>query len=352
MEKGIKYSDISEDLLRLYGKVRHAAIEDMFIKVSQTHGVNVSKWITTHSNIKNYLNNPSVYGALETLVYLTSKVGDTPSLSNMITALTPSPKHLAHLPIIMAFGELIGKEDLDILIPFRFIIVSLFTHFKIPEGQEVEDTQEILTDLITIQEKFSKASDKAREEDGTTLEKARIRKPSLTKQREEIFVGLFKSFSKDLANASEAAGLTEIAQKFRDGILGIPPPIGIGEYIELDPISDAQMREAKRMADYVFKYPAMKNMAYLHDLVEVQLLQQAGAITAEDVYRFKEGYEKQRSILNYFNEDDAGDKAGLDIEDKIPSDMRLNPDYIYMLSVFFMFLQQKLRIPPSGIVMI
>jgi len=197
------------------------------------------------------------------------------------------------------------------------------------------------------------------------FEKSRFRKPTLSKQREEMFVYLFKRFSNELSDAFDSVDLPELAQKTRDGILGVPPPIGIGEYIELNPISDSQMKECKKMSDYVFQYPSKKNANYLHDLVEIQLLQHAGSIKQEDVYKFKEAYERQRNVLDYVKDEEFGSAEsqqgqgqglgqghGLGTEGIITTNTRLNPDYIYMLSVFFMFMQRGLKIPPSSLVMI
>jgi len=347
MKKGIWYGEIINDLLNLYCKTGSSPIEDIYIKFAQNYSQNFSKWLSHNKSLKNDLSNPSVYSALETLEFLREKVGQNPPMSSIVRAITTevAQKHLTNLPIIMAFGKLLGGDANNILLPFKDIISGITSQVRMVEDQDIENPEKILSDLLILQKSFL-------QEKKPAFEKGRIGTPSITQQRQEMFIYLLRRFSNELASASDLSGLTEIAQKFRDGILTVPPPIGIGEYIELKSITDSQMEECKKMADYVFKYPSSKYSNYLHDVIEIQFLQQAGSITKEDVYRFKETYEKQRSLLKVINEDQIKEDTGFDTEGKITGNARLNPDYIYMLSVFFMFMERKLKIPPSALVMI
>lgn len=351
MNKGLKYSEIGKDLLQLYCKVRVGAIEDDYIKVSQSHQYSLDRWLSKNKNIRDELINPDVYGALEALVFLKKKIGEKPALNEIVKALTPQASHLSKTPIIISFGGLVSQYP-EILLPFGNIIGVISDRFKLPEGQNIENPEEISKDLEFIDRAFSgaKASTK---DDKHSVDRVRMPKATLSQKRTHIFTYLFRRFSEDLAAATESAGLSEISQKFRDGILGVPPPMGLGQYVELDPISNTQMGESKRMADYVFKYPDLRNAAYLHDLIEIQLLQKSGVIAPEDAYKFKEVHEQQKNVLDYLENEEAYDidkQKGIDTGDTITTDSRLNPDYIYMLIMFFIFLQQKLRIPSSGMV--
>jgi len=86
----------------------------------------------------------------------------------------------------------------------------------------------------------------------------------------------------------------------------------------------------------------------MKDLVEIDLLQKAGSLNEEDVYKFKEAYESQKNAMDFIGGDDdvfVSELPGIDTENKITNNTRMNPDYIYMLAMFFFFMQKSLRIP-------
>jgi len=347
MKTDLNRSGIEKDLLKLYCKVRHPLLEDMYIRVAQSQNNNISSWLVKNNSIKEKLKNPSVYDAIETLAFIRGKAGDNPSVSDIINLSSSSQKYLSTIPIIILFNGMLGR-GLDILDRFKGIIGSLAS-WRVPEGQYVENPDEVFQDISLINQNY--ISSKL---EGIPYGKTRPHRTSKEQQRKDIFAYLFTRFSDEIASACESAGLPEIAQKIREGILAVSPPMGLGKFVELDPISNEQVRASKIMADYVFNYPDMKNASYLHDLVEINLLQNAGVISPEDAYKFKELYENERDVLDYLNDEivvDMENQKGIDSGGSITSDSRLNPDYIYMVVVFFMILQMKLKIPSSGMVM-
>jgi len=345
MKSDLNRCGIEKDLLGLYCKVRHPLLEELYIKVAQAKGGNMEGWLTKNKPLKEQLKNPSVYDAIETLAFVKSKAGDSPSLSNVITLVSSSPRYLSTIPIITIFNGFL-ESGLDILDRFSSII-KVIGSFKVPEGQYIESPEDVFQDINLINEKYTSSSQEESQHIKTIPSRV-----SKTQQRRDIFTYLFSRFSDEISSACESAGLPEIAQKIRDGILSVSPPMGLGKFVELDPISNEQVRVSKQMSDYVFQYPEMKNASYLHDLVEINLLQHAGVISPEDAYRFKEVHDNSRNVLDYLNSDDneVESQKGIDSGGVITSDSRLNPDYIYMIVVFFMFLQMKLKIPSSGMV--
>ncbi len=346
MKINIQYSEIQDDLLKLYCQTKHSSIEDIFLKFSQDYQHNISRWIQLNKGVKQHLRNPSVYSALEALDFLNKKIGDEPSLSNIIKNITPYPKYLSTLPIIVAFRDIMYGKVKNILYPFRNIIDTMAKQIKIPEGDVPEDAAVIQDDLLMIQNLFEKNINEY------ITKPVKVPRQALTQQRIAMFSTLLKKFSEEMAVASDTQGFTELAKAFRTGVLAIPAPFGIGKYIELDLISEDQMTESKKMAEYVIQYPGAEFANYHHDLIEIDLLQKAGGLTKEDAYRFKEAYESEKNVMEYLDDKEKmhiADVPGINTEEMITSDTRMNPDYIYMLAMFFFFMQKKLRIPPISL---
>lgn len=348
MNIDVKYSDLSKDLLKLYCSVRHSSIEDSYIKLSQDYASGIDLWLRKNKKIKNELSNPNVYDALLTLVFLRGNLSDAPKISDIAKILPNNPTHLKNVPIIISFAELLNSESNNLLVPFKDIILKIHSSITVPVEKSMEGPSEIYGDLSIINNAFlTRGSDVKTD----TQKLMKTRKLSLIDQRRNMFRYLLQRFSDDLSSASDVAGFSDLAQQFRNGILSVLPPVGIGRHIELDPISDNQMIMARKMAEYVLKYPDEKYSNYHHDLVEVNLLQKAGSLTAEDATRFKQEFEVQNRLKNYMADDSevvGDDSVGMDTGSTITGDKRLNPDYIYMLCMFFFFLQKKLRIPPSS----
>jgi len=352
MTTNVKYSDLHNDLLKLYCSTNNPSLENVFIRFAEGYTNNISAWLKKNQSHKDKLTNPLVYDALITLDSLIHRIDGPSTMSEILKVISSNPRYLKTLPIIISFQNLLTSSARDILSPYKGIINTIAAQMSVPENQAIENTSEILSDLMLLQDSF--IQDKSAYS-APVVDKNIVKRQTLPKQRQQIFTYLLKRFSDELASASEAAGLTEIAQRFRDGILAVPPPVGIGEYIELDPITDDQMTESKRMADYIFQYPGPEYSNYLHDLVEIQLLQHSGGITPEDAFKFKETYERQRNVLNYIDQDQpeyVTEQPGIDTGDQITGDACLNPDFIYMLSMFFFFMQRRLKMPPSGMMMI
>ena len=346
MKQGIKYSEFQDDLLRLYCKTKHSAIEDIYLKFSQNLNQNLLRWIRTNNSIKDSLRNPSVYSALETLDLVKMRVGNNPSISNIIRVLTPSPTDLKNIPIILAFAQLMTGEAKEILSPFSDIISAIASKLKIPSGQDAEDPNVVSSDLLIIQNAFHQ--EKAKE----VLRPVRVTRQTLQQQRSTMFSLLLKRFSDEMAVASEAQGFNDLASAFRSGVLAIPAPFGISKHLELDSISEDQMRVSKKLADYVFQYPGPDFSNYHHDLIEIDLLQHSGGLTEEDAYKFKETYESEKNVMDYLDEKEktyVAEVPGIETSGKITDDTRMNPDYIYMLAMFFLFMQKRLRMPPMSL---
>ena len=104
------------------------------------------------------------------------------------------------------------------------------------------------------------------------------------------------------------------------------------------------------MAEYVLKYYDMQWADYNYSLVEITLLNKAGQLTMEQIEDFKLEYEKEKDVVGFMEgeaEDDDIRHKGIDTGDAITFDKRINPDYLTMLSAFFLVMQVKIGIPVS-----
>jgi len=343
MKNGVTYGSIGNDLLKLYCKIQDTSLEDIYIKYAQDYTRSVLKFIRTHSDLKNEINNPVVYEALETLDFLRSKIGDSPSLSDVIRVIQPHPKHLANIPMIIAFKDLLGGPANDILSLFHDIIMTI-SKIRPPEDQLEGNRELIQEDLLYIQKQLR---DGSKSDYVQIPEKpVKVRKLTLKQKRLEIFTTLLKRFSYEMASVAEAAGMHNLSAAFNNGILATNPATGVGSYINIDTPSGAQGMAVNNMVNMVIKNPNPELINYYHDSMEINFLQVAGVIEEEDLQRFKSEYQNKMNQIKYIEDKSQGDTPvleDLNFDINITNDDRMNPDYIKMLSLFFYFMKYKLN---------
>jgi len=349
MKNHLGYTNFSNDILDLYCKTGCSSIESLYIKFSQNYTQNISKWLLQNKRIRNDLENPAVYDALRALSAIRDKLPEGEVVaSNLVKFLGSSPFLLKTVPLILAFKDLLGESQVkDILYPFQDIILMAASTMKIFEQRERDkqitetDLEEVLPSLITIQQAFLSNS---------SPEEERIRKrKTISQQQKDMFRALLERFSSEMAAAAAASGLKELSQKFSEYILAKPIPMGLGEYVAFPSMGDDKLRLSKQMSDYILKYPDPRMANYNHDIVEINLLRSAGVLSDEDVYRFKENFERKKDVTEYLADDEfLGENfPGIETEGKITINDRMNPEYIYMLSVFFLYMYQGLGLPGS-----
>jgi len=90
MKMVIKYSEFRNDLLNLYCKVNKSSLENLYIKFAQDYDQSFFTWLRKNNSVANNLNNPSVYGALLTLLFLII----TPSLRKRKIFFSTPPRPL------------------------------------------------------------------------------------------------------------------------------------------------------------------------------------------------------------------------------------------------------------------
>jgi len=354
MLKNALYNQFSKDLLNLYCKVKHPLLEEAFIRFAKDESF--SQWLRHNKKeISSKIVDASVFDAFDILIDLQGMTfGDDPaakgtsdSLARLLKRFQYSSRSLKTIPTIVTFSTLLDDPILnDILEPFRqnisFISNWLGKGEQNKTGMEKlrqeKDRAQIVEDLKTIHNMFS-----TQEYEEQERPQAHFRKPSIIQQRKDMAVYLLTRFSEEIASAFENSGMHEIASKVRAKALALTSDGGVGSLIKTKSLSFYQITTVKNLVDYVWKHPDIKWGNYNHDLLEVTLLNVAGEISTEDFAKIKSEHEKSQDVMNLFESSEES-LGGMDALGKITIDKKMNPAYLQMLSLFFYYYKNKLKV--------
>jgi hypothetical protein len=334
--------DFIEDVERLYFKTSSRDIEDRLIALSQAYDEALIGWLN-RKNLIPQLRDPNVYNALIFLAKLRERHPSNVSIKDMVDYLAKntSGESLFSISYIISFGKFLNEPSVKkILDPFRDIIVA---SSRFSGGLAVDDSI-VFEDLQTLSESFSSYLEKQLQTSYVDVGDD-FGQGKQTKQQKLInmFSYLLRIFSEEMAIAAQNNELEDFANGLRQGILAKPPPLGISKYMYDPNISDDKWYLAQKLANYVVKNSDNKMKEYNHDLVEITLLNAAGQLTREDIYKFKEKVEEAKNVARFMEEGQADDIGGkIDHGITIMDDNRLNPEYIYMLSIFFVVLYRQI----------
>lgn len=336
------YNQLSSDLLKLYCSIKHPAIEDSLIKISQASGDDFCQWIKLNEkNIRLKIKEQKVFDVLMILCDARSRIsyGQKINRGDMVKyLLSSSGKSSLIMPIIFAFDSIIKEFKTNILMPFSDLIDFMSNQIF----QKQKDTDEekigggfkdlIVKDLVVIQRLMTEPEET----------KVYLKHPSIKQQKIDMFLGLLNRFSNEIAIAFDARGMTELAEKIRGNILVKQPQYGLSSLFTLNQLSRGQINAAQLMSSYVLSHSSEQNINYNHDYIETTFLNQVGAISIDELYKIREEYERKKTPLGKI--DDITDHLGMNIENKIPIDAHMNPDYLHLLSIFFYFMQVQMKI--------
>ena len=333
MQKCDIYDNFRKDLLSLYCNVKLSSVEDLLIRFSVSIDRDISTWIKGNRKfLKDNVKDPRV---IELLLFLSSAkdmagTDDKINRSEMMKYLLSSRIRPEYLFILKTFESILQKGLCqNILFPFANIIKQFNNMLKITG--EAPPESDILQDLTFISNLYDKSS----------IEKIKTNRLTINDKRRRMIRGLLMMFSNEIAYAYESKGLIDISNAIKSGILAKPPHDGIDTIMELNVISSDQINESKRLAEQVWKKYDERWLKYNHDMVETTLLNKAGLISNSDFAQIIDDYEKRKSpidILDKTKEMPSWASEG----SEIAVDQRMNPDYIYLLSLFFLYLFRKL----------
>jgi hypothetical protein len=326
------YSEITNDILKLYCSIKEPKLESLFIRLASLE--NFSNWVSRNGKIKTELNIPSVYDAFVALSDLraTFQFGQKIDRQTVWKIIQPNK---SVIPIILGLNELVDVDIVkDIIQQYRDIIKEISEYMSMP----LPNKDELYEDVLKIRNTYYK---EVIDEDI-----GEIKKESIPQQRKNMFQYLLIRFSEDVASAADNSGLKDLANGIRSGILSKPVPAGLSRYLNFNNVDKSQIDIAKKLAEYIIKRYDPKFSDINHSIVETTIMGKAGVLTSEDIMQLKMKYEEQNNPTQYI-EDSTAKYPGMDTSSKITFDKRLNPEYLLILSSFFVILQAKIGLPST-----
>ena len=337
---------LSKDIRHLYGSTKSSIIEAEYIRVSQTFESSFLKWLSNNNPIRSELKNQIVYSTLLTLKKMKEQYPDSISVSDYMSFFHNKKGDKNSLMSIMSImstmGTLLGTDVEPILSPFNHIL-SLTSTFK---SNDIISPEDILEDLRLIRDKFAKSGKVQKDTDSGIGQHKKFTKQQKNKL---MFSALLKMFSNEIANAADQNGILDLASSLRNGDLAKLWPYGIGKYVQFSKPINMDVSIPKSMVDYVMKYNDSKFMDWNHRAIQIAFLRNIGAFTEDDIASLRSNIGQSTSVSQYMEETyepSQEEEIETDIlnpeQDKIISDNRLNPRYLFMLSNFFTMLYSKI----------
>jgi hypothetical protein len=254
-----------------------------------------------------------------------------------------APERQIYLRTIWAFRSILKKDPANVvLMPYAAMIETIAN--RLPVGKRTkeeverdsEDEATTLRDIEVIKDAYVSGKQEV------TEYKKPLKTPSIAQQRKNMMMNLLSRFSNDLASIFSTNGMMDEAEQFRSNIIAKLPANGIANIIKINPLTATQIDTSIWLLNYVWNHYDSRWANYNYDLIDVTLLNRVGAITNEELNSIKDEYEKNSDLTLLTDEDKA--KPGMDTKNKFPLDKRMNPDYVHMLSLFFVSFMRKLGI--------
>lgn len=328
---------LKDDILKLYCSIKHPSLELLFLKMANVDANLFYSWLLRNKNIKSSLKNQSVYDAFDLLGQLrnTFSYGSKIDLSTIVRTVHEHSRYLESIPVIVTLSQISDPSIQEVVNPFRDIIDFISSAMK-TAGVDIDI---VTQDINSIKNRFIGST--------TEDESKQVVKETIGSQRKKMFHFLLTRFTEEVSSAADSSGLNELASAVRSGALSKPANMSLSKVINLTKFDPNNVETARRLVDYVYKNYDPRMSDYNHDVVEVTMLNKAGSLTKEDIDQLRTKYEEKKDITKYLEEDDTK-YPGLDAGDMVTFDKRLNPDYLLMLSSFFVIFQMKLKMP-SGL---
>jgi hypothetical protein len=331
--KNKDHIDFKNDLLSLYAKVKHSEIESLFIKIANAEITDLHKWLLKNSSIKHLLNNPELYDTLIFLNQLRGKYAYGTIENKDILPLLLFNRPL--IPILMGMSKLTNDVMArDILLPFKDILDIVGNVYKPGEGSVVS-TESIFNDITKIKNSFIGSE---------TEDKKESQRKSIQDKRFDMYKALLYKFNDIVSSSAESSGLPDVAEAIKKGALTKIAAISLSNFFRFSGEQSGLLETSKKLADFVFKNYNPRMVDYNYSIIEGTLLSKSRQIKPEDLQMLKIKHEKEKNIMDYL-EDGEKKYDSLDINSLITPNKHMNPDYLLMLSVMFVFIQKKLGLP-------
>lgn len=335
--KNIDYREFNNDILKLYCSIKHSSLESIFIKMSSVEISALHQWLLKQKNIKKSLINTSVYDALIILFKIRSTFpfGETIDRKVLVDILHENAQTLSTIPIILGLSTIMNDTMArDILHPFKDILTHISKQYSPGDG-ELDSSENLLKDISTIKNSFF----------GTEIEeKSSVKKRNtISNQKTDMFKYLLSKFTDEIWNAAESNNFKDLAIDIRAGALAKPAPIWLSKFFVLND-QNSFLPISKKVADYVLKNYDMRMSDYNHDIIEMTFMSKSKQVSEEDIKKLKLQHEENKNVFEYL-ENEEKKYPSIDLSSIINSNKRINPDYLFMLSSMFVFMQNKIGMP-------
>ena len=337
-----EFKCFTDDVLDLYCRTKISEVESVFIKLANVEPDPFWKWLLKNNRVRQSLINSSVYDALDILSHIRSifSYGQPIDKSTVVRTLNSNAKNMKTMPVILAMNNLVDNNEVkDILQPYRDIIEMIGSFMSSKDNPLNEN--DIIQDLNTIKNLYFKSNvqEKTSEEDKV--------KETIPQKRINMLRYLLTRFSDDIANAAASSGMSELAAAAKSGILAKPFNVGLNKYIKFENFDTSKIKNCERLAEYILKKPQYEFRwgDHNHDTIEMELMKYVGALTKEEMLDIITEYERAVDPMEKLQNEEETMYSGYNLSGRISIDQRLNPDYLLLLSTFFVFLRNKAGLP-------
>jgi hypothetical protein len=336
------YIDFSRDLRELYCKINDHRIEGCYLKIASLYNKVFSDWIV--SGVKQEsIKNQKVYEAIKLLAKIRQEVPYGGKLDSSYVVKNIAFENSTLVPVLWSFFNILNDVRVSsILAPFKDLIITI--NKILPQKKEEVDQKIIegemassIDGIIDLYNIFENSK--------IEVYPSKTKKNTLIQKRTAMFLYLLNRFSNDISSACEIAGLHDLAAEFKKNILAKPIHAGIGRFIEISPLPPSNYSAARKMVDYCMGHSDIGLGDYNHDYIELHFLYYIGSISQEefgDIYR---RHQEERDPIESIYSGSDNKISGIDSGGKITYNIRLDPNYLSMLSVFFVEFQSKLKLP-------
>jgi len=327
------------DIRDLYVETKNSDVEDLFIRIAQSYNQNLQKWLSyghTIQTVKPLLSDPEVYDALLVLNQIRSKHPVSVSVPDIISFFDKS-KSSSLFPIVVSFSGIQNDQAESVLAPFKDIVNTC----SVFEADIEISLESITQDLVTVHNSFM---DYVAGKNNGEKEFKKQKKPTKREQKMSMFAGMLRRFSGEIESAARRIGQNDFADALGKGILA-----NLNSMKQHAPVGDIDTymwNEAARISKSVLQNLGDLNVDSNYNFAKERCMHFMSMISTADLLAFYKGRSGDVDMSSFMDEETMPDESvlGKELQSLSITDAQLlNPDYLAMVSAFFMSFYSKLK---------
>ena len=303
-----------------------------------------SDWILNKAkpNFLKKIKSENVYNCLKLLAKIRKEVPYGSKLDNSFIVKNILFENQVLVSTLWSLKDIVKDVRVSgILSQFEDLIVSINNVIApkedIDANEKVEKNNDTVDDIIEIYKEYEGDDSAASSEGAPRL--------NLNQKRANMLRLLLSRFSNNIASVYEKNGMTEAATAIRSGILAKSPSYGIDSIIKHkkeDMINSSGFFSINLLLDQIIKKQYDERwLDYNYSLIDATFLKESGIMSKSDFFDLIYNYEKDRNILDKFDNKRLVDPIRYKSED-VYIDQRMNPKYIYLVCAFFVMFSNRL----------